>query len=108
MIVIHGFVEFFSVLMGFCCSISCCGRGVEISDSDDVFVYFFFQSLSVFVSHVLQLWCLNVLHIQDCCVLGTSLVVQWLRLHAFNAGGAGSSLAGKLGSYTPQDCCVLL
>ena len=48
------------------------------------------------------------IHIQDCCVLGTSLVVQWLRLLAFNAGGTGSSLAGELGSHMPQDCCVLL
>ena len=43
-----------------CCSISCCARGVEISDSNGVFVCFFLQSLSVFVSRVLQLWCLNV------------------------------------------------
>ena len=24
------------------------------------------------------------------CIVGTSLVVQWLRLHALNAGGIGS------------------
>ena len=32
---------------------------------------------------------------------GTSLAVQWLRLHASTAGGVGSSLAGELRSLMP-------
>ena len=32
---------------------------------------------------------------------GTSLVVQWLRLHALNAGAQVQSLARELRSHTP-------
>ena len=35
-------------------------------------------------------------------VLGTSLVVQWLGLHAPNAGGPGSSPGQGTGSCTPK------
>ena len=34
--------------------------------------------------------------------LGTSLVVQWLRLHAPNAGGLGSIPGQGTGSHMPQ------
>ena len=40
--------------------------------------------------------------IQENRAEGTSLVVQWLRLHASTAGGTVSSLAGEVRSHMPR------
>ena len=38
----------------------------------------------------------------NCMIIGTSLVVQWLRLHTSSAGDAGPILGQELRSHMPR------
>ena len=44
----------------------------------------------------------STVQIQSCCSLGTSLVFQWLRLHAPNARGSGLIPGQGTRSHMPQ------
>lgn len=41
-------------------------------------------------------------------ILRTSLVVQWARFHAFNAGGTSSTILGQEMKTPHSTCCVAL